>query len=104
MHIVSDVRATLRAGLDGFDAFRACFPAGTVSGAPKVRACELLAELEPDRRGSYAGAVGYFGVDGSLDTCIAIRTLVVEENLAPAVVGFVAEAGKIGPPGTVIMQ
>jgi anthranilate synthase component 1 len=79
MHIVSDVRATLRPGLDGFDAFRACFPAGTVSGAPKVRACELLAQLEPDRRGAYAGAVGYFGVDGSLDTCIAIRTLVVDD-------------------------
>lgn len=78
MHIVTDVRAKLRDGLDAFDVFRACFPAGTVSGAPKVRACELLAELEPDRRGPYAGAVGYFGVDGSLDTCIAIRTLVVD--------------------------
>ncbi len=78
MHIVSEVRARLRPGLDAFDAFRACFPAGTVSGAPKVRACALLAELEPDRRGPYAGAVGYFGVDGSMDTCIAIRTLVVD--------------------------
>lgn len=80
MHIVSDVVATLRPGLDAFDVFRACFPAGTVSGAPKVRACELLAELEPDRRGMYAGAVGWFGVDGSLDTCIAIRTLVVDDQ------------------------
>ncbi|MEL6347239.1 MAG: chorismate-binding protein [Myxococcota bacterium] len=79
MHIVSDVRAKLRAGLDAFDVFRACFPAGTVSGAPKVRACAMLSELEPDRRGPYAGAVGYFGVDGSLDTCIAIRTLVVDD-------------------------
>ena len=78
MHIVSDVRARLRSGLDAFDVFRACFPAGTVSGAPKIRACELLADLEPDRRGAYAGAVGYFGVDGGLDTCIAIRTLVVD--------------------------
>jgi anthranilate synthase component 1 len=80
MHIVSDVRATLRDGLDAFDVFRACFPAGTVSGAPKVRACELLAELEPDRRGLYAGAVGYFDVGGNMDTCIAIRTLVVERD------------------------
>lgn len=78
MHIVSEVRAKLRPGLGPFDVFRACFPAGTVSGAPKVRACELLSELEPDRRGPYAGAVGYFGVDGSLDTCISIRTMVVD--------------------------
>lgn len=78
MHIVSDVHATLRPDLDATDVLRACFPAGTVSGAPKVRACELIAELEPDRRGPYAGAVGYFGFDGSLDTCIAIRTLVVD--------------------------
>jgi len=78
MRIVTDVRARLAEGLDAFDALRACFPAGTVSGAPKIRACELLAELEPDRRGLYAGAVGYFGVDGNMDTCIAIRTLVVE--------------------------
>lgn len=80
MHIVSDARATLREGCDAYDVFRACFPAGTVSGAPKVRACELLAELEPDRRGLYAGAVGYFDVSGNMDTCIAIRTLVVERD------------------------
>lgn len=79
MHIVSDVHAELEPGRDALDALRACFPAGTVSGAPKVRACELIARLEPDRRGPYAGAVGYFGVDGSLDTAIAIRTLVVDE-------------------------
>ncbi len=89
MHIVSDIHATLADGLDAFDVFRACFPAGTVSGAPKVRACELLAELEPDRRGPYAGAVGYFGADGSLDTCIAIRTLFVE----PGAVHVQAGAG-----------
>jgi anthranilate synthase component I len=80
MHIVSDARATLDEGRDAYDVFRACFPAGTVSGAPKVRACELLAELEPDRRGLYAGAVGYFDVSGNMDTCIAIRTLVVERD------------------------
>ena len=78
MHIVTDVRGRLREGLDCFDVFRAAFPAGTVSGAPKIRACELLAELEPDRRGLYAGAVGYFGHGGSMDVCIAIRTLLVE--------------------------
>lgn len=89
MHIVSDIHATLADGLDAFDVFRACFPAGTVSGAPTVRACELLAELEPDRRGPYAGAVGYFGADGSLDTCIAIRTLFVE----PGAVHVQAGAG-----------
>ena len=87
MHLVSDVRGTLADGLDCFDVFRACFPAGTVSGAPKVRACELLAELEPDRRGIYAGAVGYFGVGGDMDTCIAIRTLVVEPDAVHAQAG-----------------
>ncbi len=80
MHIVSDVRARLRTDLDVFDALRAGFPAGTVSGAPKVRACELLAKLEPDRRGPYAGAIGWFGVDGNMDTAIAIRTLVIEPD------------------------
>ena len=80
MHIVTDARATLDSGRDAFDVFRACFPAGTVSGAPKVRACELLAQLEPERRGLYAGAVGYFDVSGNMDTCIAIRTLVVEKE------------------------
>ena len=76
MHIVTDVRATLAPERDAFDALRACFPAGTVSGAPKIRACELIAALEPDRRGIYAGAVGYFDFAGNMDTCIAIRTLV----------------------------
>jgi len=80
MHLVTDVRGRLREGLDAFDVLRACFPAGTVSGAPKVRACELLAELEPTRRGVYAGAVGYFGVNGDMDTAIAIRTLVVQPD------------------------
>lgn len=80
MHIVSDVCATLAPSCDAFDVFRACFPAGTVSGAPKIRACELLAELEPDRRGVYAGAVGYFDFAGNMDTCIAIRTMVLENG------------------------
>ena len=77
MHLTSIVEAALRADLDALDAFRACFPAGTVSGAPKVRAMQRIAELEADRRGPYAGAVGYADFDGNLDTCIAIRTGVV---------------------------
>jgi anthranilate synthase component I len=78
MHLVTDVVGQLRDGHDAFDVFRSCFPAGTVSGAPKLRAVELLADLEPDRRGPYAGAVGYFGADGAMDMAIAIRTLVVQ--------------------------
>ncbi len=77
MHIVSTVRGTLREGLDGFDLLRACFPAGTVSGAPKIRAMQRIAELEGERRGPYAGAVGYFGRDGDMDMCITIRTIVM---------------------------
>jgi len=75
MHLVSTVSGELRDGVDGLDVLRATFPAGTVSGAPKVRAMELIAELEPRERGFYAGAVGYLGFDGNLDTCIAIRTM-----------------------------
>lgn len=76
MHIVSHVKGTVRPGLTAFDLVRATFPAGTLSGAPKVRACEIIAELEPGPRGPYGGAVGYFSYDGAMDTCIAIRTLV----------------------------
>ncbi len=76
MHIVSTVSAELRDGVDGLDVLAATFPAGTVTGAPKVRAMELISELEPRERGVYAGAVGYLGFDGNLDTCIAIRTMV----------------------------
>jgi len=76
MHIVSHVEGKLRPELTAFDLVRAAFPAGTVSGAPKVRALEIIAELEPDARGAYAGAVGYFGFDGNMDTCLAIRTMV----------------------------
>lgn len=78
MHIVSRVSGLLAPGKSAFDAFRSVFPAGTVSGAPKVRAVELVAALEPSRRGVYAGAVGCFGFDGAVDTAIAIRTLLVE--------------------------
>ncbi len=65
-----------------YDALRACFPAGTVSGAPKIRAMEIIAELEPDQRGPYAGAVGYFDFSGNLDTAIAIRTIVIKDGVA----------------------
>jgi anthranilate synthase component 1 len=76
MHIVSHVEGKLKVGLTAFDLVRAAFPAGTVSGAPKVRALEIIAELEPGARGTYAGMVGYFGFDGNMDTCLAIRTMV----------------------------
>ncbi len=80
MHLTSTVSAELRAHTDALDVLAATFPAGTVSGAPKVRALEIIAALEPHERGPYAGAVGYLGFDGSLDTCIAIRTLVFAEG------------------------
>ncbi|MBI5561810.1 MAG: anthranilate synthase component I [Deltaproteobacteria bacterium] len=80
MHIVSDVRGQLRNGLDAFDAFAACFPAGTLCGAPKVRAMEIIEELEPCRREIYGGAVGYAGYSGNMDLCIAIRTIVIKDG------------------------
>jgi len=82
MHIVSNVEGDIVDGLSGFDALRACFPAGTVSGAPKIRAMEIIAEQETDRRGPYAGAVGYFDFAGGMDTCIALRTLVYKDGVA----------------------
>ena len=77
MHIVSQVEGKLRAGMDAFDLLRATFPAGTLSGAPKVRAMEIIEELEGTRRGTYGGAVGYFSFDGSMDTCITIRSVLM---------------------------
>jgi anthranilate synthase component 1 len=82
MHIVSNVRGRLSGGKDAYDVIRGCFPAGTVSGAPKIRAMEIIDELEPTRRGPYAGAVGYFGFSGNMDTCITIRTLVIRKGVA----------------------
>jgi len=82
MHLVSHVQGRLRNGLSQFDALRSCFPAGTVSGAPKIRAMEIIAELEREQRGPYAGAVGYFDFSGNLDTAIAIRTIVMKNNVA----------------------
>jgi anthranilate synthase component 1 len=87
MHLVSHVTGRLRDGLTPYDALRAGFPAGTVSGTPKVRAMQILAELEGQRRGIYAGAVGHIGFDGNLDTCIAIRTLVFKGGVAYAQAG-----------------
>ncbi len=78
MHIVSQVDGQVRPGIDGFGLFRATFPAGTLSGAPKVRAMEIIEELEGVRRGPYGGAVGYFSFDGSMDTCITIRAMVMQ--------------------------
>jgi anthranilate synthase component I len=80
MHIVSTVEGDLRKDLTALDALAAAFPAGTVSGAPKVRAMEIIDELEPTRRGPYAGAMGYFGIDGRLDTCITLRTALLKEG------------------------
>jgi anthranilate synthase component 1 len=82
MHLVSHVSGRLRQEMTPYDALRACFPAGTVSGAPKIRAMEIIAELEPDRRGPYAGAVGYFDMSGNLDTAITIRTIVMRDGVA----------------------
>ena len=94
MHLVSTLRGRLRPDVDCFDALAACFPAGTVSGAPKVRAMEIIDELEPTRRGIYAGAILYLDFSGNLDSCIAIRTLVVKKGLASvqAGAGLVADS------------
>ena len=87
MHIVSNVRGKLADGLDQFDVLRAAFPAGTVSGAPKIRAMEIIEELEPTRRGPYAGSIGYFSFSGNMDTCITIRTILVKDGTAYVQVG-----------------
>jgi anthranilate synthase component 1 len=94
MHLVSGIRARLAAGRTALDALRACFPAGTVSGAPKIRAMEIIAALEPHGRGPYAGAVGYIGSGGVLDTAIALRTVVVVDGQAylQAAAGIVADS------------
>ena len=94
MHIVSNVEGILRDGFSAFDVLRASFPAGTVSGAPKVRAMEIIHELEPNRRGPYSGAVGYFGFDGNMDLAITIRTIVMKDAKAyvQAGAGIVADS------------
>ncbi len=94
MHIVSNVVGRLDSSRDALDALFAGFPAGTVSGAPKIRACQIIAELEPETRGAYAGGVGYFAPDGSLDSCIVLRTAVVKDGVmhVQAGAGIVADS------------
>ncbi len=94
MHLVSNVEGDLRNGLDAFDVLSACFPAGTVTGAPKVRAMEIIEELEPVKRGPYAGSVGYFSYSGNMDTCITIRTLIIKNGkvYVQAGAGIVADS------------
>ncbi|MEM7778985.1 MAG: anthranilate synthase component I [Pseudomonadota bacterium] len=94
MHIVSNVIGELASDKDALDALFAGFPAGTVSGAPKIRACEIIAELEPETRGAYAGGVGYFAPDGSVDSCIVLRTAVVKDQTmhVQAGAGIVADS------------
>jgi len=87
MHIVSSVEGLLQPGMDGFDLFMAAFPAGTVTGAPKIRAMEIISELEPSPRGPYAGAVGYFGFNGNMDFCITIRTITITQGRLSIQVG-----------------
>lgn len=82
MHIVSNVKGRLKKGLSAIDAFFSCFPAGTLSGAPKIRAMEIIAELEPVKRGIYGGAIGYLDFSGNLDSCIAIRTTIIKDGYA----------------------
>jgi anthranilate synthase component 1 len=94
MHIVSNVVGKIAPGKDALDALFAGFPAGTVSGAPKVRACEIIAELEPETRGAYAGCVGYFSPDGNMDSCIVLRTGVLKDGTlhVQAGAGIVADS------------
>ncbi len=94
IHLVSNVRGKLAPGKSAFDLFVSTFPAGTVSGAPKIRAMQIIAELEPEKRGLYAGAIGYFGFNGNLDTCIVIRTIVMQGKQAfiNAGAGIVADS------------
>jgi anthranilate synthase component I len=94
MHLVSSIEGALDDGRTPLDALRACFPAGTVTGAPKIRAMEIIAELEPEARGPYSGAIGYVGYGGDLDTAIALRTIVVRDGTAyiQAAAGIVADS------------
>jgi anthranilate synthase component 1 len=94
IHIVSNVRGKLAPDKSAFDLFVSAFPAGTLSGAPKIRAMQIIAELEPEKRGLYAGAIGYFSFDGNLDTCIVIRTIVMQGKKAfiTAGAGIVADS------------
>ena len=94
IHIVSNVTGKIAPGKDAIDALFAGFPAGTVSGAPKIRACEIIAELETEARGPYAGGVGYFSPDGNMDSCIVLRTAIVKDGImhVQAGAGIVADS------------
>jgi anthranilate synthase component 1 len=94
MHLVSNIVGKLENGKDAFDVLRASFPAGTVTGAPKIRAMEIIEELEPTRRGPYAGCVGYFDLSGNMDMCITIRTIIFKDKKAyiQAGAGIVADS------------
>jgi anthranilate synthase component 1 len=94
MHLVSNVVGKLKKNYDSFDVLRASFPAGTVSGAPKIRAMEIIEELEPTKRGPYAGSIGYFDFSGNMDMCITIRTIIFKNNKAyiQAGAGIVADS------------
>jgi anthranilate synthase component 1 len=94
MHLVSKVEGHLKEGYGNYDLLKAAFPAGTVSGAPKVRACEIIEELEGEGRGPYAGAIGYLSYSGDMDTCITIRTVLIHEGSATvqAGAGIVADS------------
>jgi anthranilate synthase component 1 len=94
MHLVSEVKGVLNKRYDVYDVLKACFPAGTVSGSPKIRAMEIIDELENTRRGPYAGCVGYFSFSHNMDTCITIRTVIVKDNIAyvQAGAGIVADS------------
>ncbi|MHB9091563.1 MAG: chorismate-binding protein, partial [Chloroflexota bacterium] len=92
MHLISQVTGCLRPGLSQYDALRACFPSGVVTGAPKLRAMELIASLESDRRGPYAGAVGYFDYSGNLDTAVTVNTVLIKDGLAHAQTGVAVGA------------
>ena len=98
MHIVSRIEGTLKSATDAFDLFMSAFPAGTVSGAPKIRAMEIISELEPCSRGPYAGAVGYFGFNGNMDFCITIRTITIHKDRLSIQVGagIVADSSPAG--------
>ena len=82
MHLVSHVSGKLKPELTAYDALRACFPAGTLSGAPKIRAMEIISEIEGEKRGPYAGAVGYFSFSGNVDTAITLRTSIIKDGIA----------------------
>jgi anthranilate synthase component 1 len=94
MHLVSEVRGVLDKRYDAYDVLKASFPAGTVAGSPKIRAMEIIDELENIRRGPYAGCVGYFSFSKNMDTCITIRTVVIQDNTAyiQAGAGIVADS------------